>query len=272
MKHVVYDFDVIGMKKKDDYIFQIINDSSQTGVYHSHNFYEIVQFMRGSGNHVINEKMYKFSENCAVILRPGDRHHSTEQSKDSIRLSLSIRKEEFERFAEMYQEGLVKKINESEMPPYIVVEKNLPHICATLDEIGIPDDEYNCKFLLCCFLKTYLDGQQGTKDTLGVLTYALTKMQDPANLREGIAALTKLSGYSQSHLSRLTRKHFDMSLKQYINELRLQTAYKYIMFTDKKIEDIAVDVGFASVSHFNKLVKERFGTTPAALRKKGGMI
>jgi AraC-like DNA-binding protein len=171
----------------------------------------------------------------------------------------------------MYQEGLVRKINESEMPPYIVVEKNLPHICATLDEIGIPDDEYNCKFLLCCFLKTYLDGLQGAKDALGVLRYALSKMQNQENLKEGIAALTRLSGYSQSHLTRLTREHFDMSLKQYINELRLEAAYKDIMLTDKRIEDIAFDVGFASVSHFNKLVKERFGTTPAALRKNGGM-
>jgi AraC-like DNA-binding protein len=86
-----------------------------------------------------------------------------------------------------------------------------------------------------------------------------------------IPALIKLSHFSQSHLSRLIKKQFNMTLKEYINELRLQHAYNEIIITPKPFESIAYDIGFSSFSHFNKIFKARFSITPSRLRKIYGI-
>lgn len=104
-----------------------------------------------------------------------------------------------------------------------------------------------------------------------MLAYAISEMKKTENLRVGIKAFTAISNYSQSHLSRLIKKFFNMTLKQYINELRLQKAYNCIVFTQNSFEDIADELGFASYSHFNKIFKTRFYITPGALRKEKGI-
>ena len=102
------------------------------------------------------------------------------------------------------------------------------------------------------------------------LAAAIKKMTRPENLKRGIPALIELTHYSQSHLARMLKKHFGLGVKQYINELRLQAAYEEIVFSPKPFAEISEEIGFASLSHFNKIFKARFAITPAALRKNRG--
>jgi AraC-like DNA-binding protein len=104
-----------------------------------------------------------------------------------------------------------------------------------------------------------------------MLAAAIEEMKSKDALREGIAAFVRASHYSQSHLSRLIKAHFGMSLKQYVNDLRLTSAYNSIILTNRTPEDISEELGFSSFSHFNKIFKAKFAVTPAALRKQRGV-
>ena len=272
MKCVVYEFDRIHMEKKNDYIFQIIKNRKGTEIYHAHNFYEIVLFICGSGEKVVNEQSYIMEQGSVMIFRPGDRHCFSTQTEDAVILSLSVRTDEFERFAALYDAELISSIRKDDRPPAFTLREIFPYAKSAADETVMLDDEYNCKFLLSFFLKSYLDSVHGDGDVPCALARASAEMRKPLNLRDGADAFTSLSGYSRSHLARLVNKYFGMSLNEYINELRMHRAYGDIMFTSKRIEDIAYDVGFSSVSHFNKLIKQRFNATPAALRKRGGIV
>jgi AraC-like DNA-binding protein len=64
------------------------------------------------------------------------------------------------------------------------------------------------------------------------------------------------------------KKWLNTTPKEYINKVRLEHAYTMIVSTDQRFDDIAYDVGFSSVSHFNDLVKKNYGFTPAELRKR----
>lgn len=105
-----------------------------------------------------------------------------------------------------------------------------------------------------------------------MLSCAIFEMKKTENLKRGIPAFIELSHYSQSHLSRLIKKHFDMSLKQYINELRLQRAYSDIVLTRRPAADISDELGFSSFSHFNKIFKAKISVTLAVLRKNSGFF
>ena len=85
-----------------------------------------------------------------------------------------------------------------------------------------------------------------------------------------IPAFLEISHYSQTHLSRILHKYFDMGLHDYILTIRLETAYNDLVLTSKALEEISESIGYNSFSHFNKIFKKKYGITPAALRKEHG--
>jgi AraC-like DNA-binding protein len=63
-----------------------------------------------------------------------------------------------------------------------------------------------------------------------------------------------------------------VSFTSRVQELRLQRASELLTqsnFPPRRISDIALEVGFADVSHFNRLFRTRFGETPTAARGYG---
>jgi AraC-like DNA-binding protein len=60
-----------------------------------------------------------------------------------------------------------------------------------------------------------------------------------------------------------------------LNELRLQRARTLLTQAGDKarrVSDIAMEVGFSDISHFNHLFRSRFGNTPSSVRgrRSGG--
>ena len=60
-----------------------------------------------------------------------------------------------------------------------------------------------------------------------------------------------------------TKKHF----VEYLNEIRISNACKYLIETDMAMSEIAFNCGYKTVSNFNKLFKKLTGTTPKEYRK-----
>ena len=57
------------------------------------------------------------------------------------------------------------------------------------------------------------------------------------------------------------------SFSERVNELRLQQAF--MLLTEeppRRISDVALQVGFSDISHFNRLFRSRFGDTPRGVR------
>lgn len=272
MDAVLYEFGNFDLEGRKNYIFQFVKGRKLTDIYHSHDFYELILTTRGSGVQLINERKETNTENEIIILRPSDRHCFISQSEDIEIVSLSVKKEEFEKFANAYDPLLLKHIN-GDISPVRISSQPESVLSGYSIEAQIMT-EYDCKLLLSFFLNAYISKSSFLKtetEMPPMLLSAIEEMKKTENLKRGIDAFKELSHYSQSHLSRLIKSFFLMSLKQYINELRLQSAYSSIVLTNTPIEEIAEDIGFSSFSHFNKIFKERFSVTPAALRKSNGV-
>jgi AraC-like DNA-binding protein len=57
-----------------------------------------------------------------------------------------------------------------------------------------------------------------------------------------------------------------------VNELRLQRAFTLLTEAGdnaRRVSDIALEVGFSDISHFNHLFRSRFGDTPSGVRAQG---
>ena len=271
MSEVLYEFKDIYKRTQSNYIVQYVKNRKLTDIYHSHDFYEIIYFLQGKATQLVNGKEISFGPNSIILMRPHDKHCFLNQSENTVIVSLSVQSDEFELLSNTYSTSLKSKITNSAEPKMYSISHLLPYTSTDFEKLTSNEKEHEFKFLLFCFLKSYIDSIEEKDSIPEALAFAISEMKKTENLCSGIKAFTEISNYSQSHLSRLVKNFFNMTLKQYINELRLQKAYNCIVLTQKSVEDISEELGFASYSHFNKIFKARFYITPGALRNEKGI-
>ena len=265
MNTVYYEFDKIHNRKKNGYIFQYIFNRKLSNIHHSHNFYELIYILDGNCDKTVNGKNISLEKGDVLFLRPLESHKFLSQSEGIKVVCLSIKEEEFERVCMLYTGTLSSEI--SSFPEILLFKSD--RMLSFVRNPHSDYDENDCKLLLCSFLNIYLHMTKGKIPKM--LSSAISEMKKTENLCEGISAFTRISGYSQSHLSRLTKKYLGMNIHEYILTLRLEKAYNDIIFTKEHLEDISESVGYRSFSHFNKIFKEKYNITPATLRKQHGL-
>lgn len=58
------------------------------------------------------------------------------------------------------------------------------------------------------------------------------------------------------------------TIHNFILSYRIQMAKKFLLETDDKIEEVAVETGFYDLPHFAKAFKEKVGLSPIAFRNQ----
>lgn len=53
---------------------------------------------------------------------------------------------------------------------------------------------------------------------------------------------------------------------KYKNDLRMEGAKRYLLYTDMPVAEFSETLSFATVSHFIKRFKEKFGCSPLSMR------
>ncbi len=80
----------------------------------------------------------------------------------------------------------------------------------------------------------------------------------------GISKLANLTPPSFCRIFKMrTKKHF----VEYLSEVRISNACKYLMESDMSISEVAYACGYKTVSNFNKLFKKITGVTPQAYKR-----
>ena len=72
---------------------------------------------------------------------------------------------------------------------------------------------------------------------------------------------------NSSYLGQIFRKKFGMSFKDYLNNYRVTVASEMLINSDRKVSDIAADVGYRDVDYFVSKFYEVHGCTPTKYRR-----
>jgi len=83
----------------------------------------------------------------------------------------------------------------------------------------------------------------------------------------GIGTLAKACHMSLTHFRRIFNQAIGRSPLQYLNHLRIQMASSLLASTNHTILDISLDVGYPTLSSFNRHFKSMTGTSPREWRK-----
>ncbi|HPI91102.1 MAG TPA: helix-turn-helix transcriptional regulator, partial [Spirochaetota bacterium] len=87
--------------------------------------------------------------------------------------------------------------------------------------------------------------------------------------REGLAASLNMHPDS---LGRFFKMYTGKRINEFINDIRIQDAADRIADTDKSIIDIAFEVGFESLTTFNRAFLKVMKITPSEHREKSGKL
>ncbi|OXS60475.1 hypothetical protein B1A99_08615 [Cohnella sp. CIP 111063] len=91
------------------------------------------------------------------------------------------------------------------------------------------------------------------------------KFADPNLSQQSIAANVKLTS---AYTGKLFKEREGVTITEYINEVRLEHARKLLLQTDDTIAEIMDKCGYGNQSHFFRLFKAKFGSTPKEYRLK----
>ncbi len=109
----------------------------------------------------------------------------------------------------------------------------------------------------------YADAEQANE----LMSLALASLEDQQYAPKSVGITADALGISTRHLSRLFQMTLGVSPQSYIMTKRLLLAKGLLTDTDIPITEIALLVGFGSVSRFNAAFKTQYRLTPSRLRK-----
>ncbi len=84
----------------------------------------------------------------------------------------------------------------------------------------------------------------------------------------GIGRIAFNLGVTPNYLSTLFHKETGITFVKYLTRLRLEKARDLLAPGRSLVQDVAREVGYASVRHFSRLFQKQFGTYPSELQKQ----
>lgn len=101
-----------------------------------------------------------------------------------------------------------------------------------------------------------------------LIAKAIVHMKNNYNRSIKLEELSMVAFLSPSYFCRLFKDCTGITVSEYIQKLRMEEACRLLRQTDMKIVNIAEEVGYRDLKHFNELFKRIVGKNPSGYRKK----
>jgi AraC-like DNA-binding protein len=82
-----------------------------------------------------------------------------------------------------------------------------------------------------------------------------------------LSAVAKAAGASVFHFCKVFRKSTGLKFTDYVARVRLEDARTQLLNPNRRISEVAYDVGFQSLTQFNRMFKRVFGQSPTEFRE-----
>ena len=84
--------------------------------------------------------------------------------------------------------------------------------------------------------------------------------------RGRLCAVPQASGASVFHFCKVFKKTTGLKFTEYVGRVRLENAKTQLLNPNRRISEVAYDVGFQSLTQFNRMFKRVFGQSPTEFR------
>ncbi|MBV8325217.1 AraC family transcriptional regulator [Chryseobacterium sp.] len=100
------------------------------------------------------------------------------------------------------------------------------------------------------------------EDQLNCIYRVINFMEKNYDQPVSVKDLEEISNYSYRNIQRIFKYSCGETIGAFQQRLKVENAYKLILYTQESLTSIAVEVGFANIASFSKAFKQHFGMSP----------
>lgn len=240
-----------------------INDNTLQSHYHA--FYELFYLEEGKRSVVIDERSYDLEPGDFVIYQPYTMHRSFSAKNVSFsRIVLYFR-------PQCLPQDLQTELNNKVEPFALVSEQDKSGIKAQIQALMVEQEQHNkfqlealysrLKLLIITALRAEYKTPKPRNEPkmTAIIAYIQHHYFDPTlNLDD----LAERFFISKSYLCREFKRFSSLSFVSYLNKIRVLHAQRLFVESDKSITDIASEVGFGSLTNFERVFAQHTQSTP----------
>lgn len=248
---------------------------------HSHTYYELIYIVKGEGMHHINHNLIPYKEGDLFTVSPNDEHYFDIHNSTRF-VFIKFTDSYFSSKKNLATDDLLLNTPENIMRERLLKETvlNLDEPCRTILKNTVANiTAYNCRKdvsaspivfyqILSIFglikeaMKSMELPPQGCNfDNKQIIAYIHQNVYDPTMVQ--IKAIAAHFSIAPSYFSAYFKRNFDMTYRDYINNLRTQLIEKRIAGRNMPIKQIAYEFGFTDESHLSNYFKKRKNIKPS---------
>jgi AraC family cel operon transcriptional repressor len=245
---------------------------------HTHDFFELFITFDSQVEHIVNGTKKCLDDGLLIFIRPNDYHcFSKTDSSSTHLLNVAFRQDTFDAMCAFLEyPNYISQLLLEPLPPIIRLQKvEQQWIKSRFEELAFSTDQNKSMIkhqfklqLIHLFVNFFNRHQLAHKNPTPIwLNQLKENMQKKDNFLIGLPKLIELSGKSHAHLNRTIKHFFGMNCTEWLNSFKAQHAANLLHYTDLDIIDIASESGFENISHFYKVFKHHFQSSPAKYRR-----
>ena len=238
---------------------------------HHHDAMELGLCLSGSGVFLIDNAQYPFSAPCASLIYPGELHKARsygDEESNWVFLTFHLRDENMEDVFRarrnnggvFFDEHLIKLVEET----VYECDRQLPQfeLCAhrLLETIVLRYERTVAKHSS----PEMMSKQQIMQNLKPVLQYITEHFHESIT----VSTLSNLLFVHDTTLRKWFKAAFEMSPMEYVHYTRITTACSLLRYTGTPISTIAEEVGYPTISSFNRHFEAACGCSPRQYRRK----
>lgn len=254
-----------------------------TDEYHEHDFTELTYILSGKGKYYINGTVYDVKAGDVIICNPGIKHNNIVMNPKEPTVEFFSGFTNF-RFKNMPPNSIVLKEGGYLLHTNAEVKQEISKHCYEM----LAENE-SCSVGKYFMLKTHLmqilllivreivevpkTRQEGCDFESYNKSYAVKKIINYLNenyaQKISLEQIAKNMYLSPVYISKIFKEETGESPINYLIKIRLEKARDILLNKEnKRIKNIANQVGYEDVYHFSKLFKKYYGVAPLHYKKK----
>ncbi|MGN1203322.1 MAG: AraC family transcriptional regulator [Eubacterium sp.] len=248
--------------------------SSDTTSLHCHNFYEFFIITSGEALHEINGEHRKLHKGTLQLIQPKDCHRIvSSKSKRCTHINISVTPEKLDKICNALGISLNELISNTDAVTNLSVNE-LENFIKRAERISLlyfnSDKRFSvlvCEMIvqaLCILYKNMISSRLDCPDWF---TEILDKIHSPKYCGCSANDVYQLAGFSPPVVIEHFKRYTGKTVVKYLKSIKMNKACELLKNTDMPIIEISNMLGYASLSHFNRVFKEHSGITPSAYRK-----
>ncbi len=247
-----------------------------TGDSHWHDDLEFICIISGSMQYNVNGKISSLNEGDGIFVNARQLHFAFSETKTECEFLCILLHPMLLCSTQFVENDLVSPIISSLQYPFLLLnkesfwhrkileaikdiyeKKNLPNAC-----LYIQKDFYDIWIKLTENLSVKATAAEKTDYRLSILKNMLSFIGKNYSESISLEQIAKSGNVSKSTCLSIFKKYLQDTPTNHLIGYRLNKSAELILASDLSIAEIAMTVGFQSVSYYSKAFKENYGCTP----------